>query len=457
VTQIGVDAPVSWPVPSERSRELYERAKLVLPGGVNGASRNNTPFPLSLTRAEGALIEDADGNSYVDFHCGFGAVLFGHCDPRVREAAVETLDSGGVTFASSHPLELKLAERIVDAVPSADQAVFACIGTEVTYHAIRLARVHTGRRRVIKFEGNYHGWHDYLYWSVRFSPEAAGPGRNAAPVPGSAGMSPEAGYELLICEYNDSERLEELFTRHGEEIAALIIEPIFHNGGIVMPAPGFLELCRELCTYHGAVLIFDEVITGFRQALGGAQEIFGVTPDLTTLGKAIANGFPIAVLAGRSSVMADLAPLGGAYYSGTFNGHLLNVAVANRCCEILVSDPPYEALNELGSAFKQGVSEAIEQLGVRARFDQFGSVWCLYFTRDEVKNYRDIAALAAGRGGEIQAEYRSFMLSRGFYIHPHTVLRGYLTTAHTIEHIDGAIVATAEFLEAHAQELREEP
>jgi len=174
---------VSWPVPSERSRELYERAKVVFPGGVNGASRNNTPYPLSLTRAEGALIEDADGNSYVDFHCGFGAVLFGHGDPRVREAAARTLDSGGVTFASSHPLELELAERIVDAVPSADQAVFACIGTEVTYHAIRLARVHTGRRRVIKFEGNYHGWHDYLYWSVRFSPEAAGPGRNAAPVP----------------------------------------------------------------------------------------------------------------------------------------------------------------------------------------------------------------------------------------------------------------------------------
>src|SRR5581483_7515319 len=159
----------------------------------------------------------------------------------------------------------------------------------------------------------------------------------------------------------------------------------------------------------------------------------------------------------RSSVMADLAPLGGAYYSGTFNGHLLNVAVANRCCEILVSDPPYEALNELGSACKQGVPEAIEQLGVRARLDQFGSVWCLYFTRDEVKNYRDIAALAAGRGGELQAEYRSFMLSRGFYIHPHTVLRGYLTTAHTREQIDGAVAATAEFLEAHAGELRDEP
>jgi glutamate-1-semialdehyde 2,1-aminomutase len=456
MTQAGVDAPVGWPVPSERSRELFNRATVVLPGGVNGASRSNVPYPLSLTQAQGAVVEDADGNSYVDFHCGFGSVLFGHGDPRVREAVDQVLDGGGVTFASSHPLELELAERIVAAVPSADQAVFACIGTEVTYHAVRLARVHTGRRRVVKFEGNYHGWHDYLYWSVRFNPAAAGPGRNAAPVPGSQGMSPEAGYELLICEYNDAERLEELFERHGEEIAALIIEPIFHNGGIVMPAPGFLELCRELCTYHGAVLIFDEVITGFRQALGGAQEIFGITPDLTTLGKAIANGFPIAVLAGRSSVMADLAPIGGAYYSGTFNGHLLNVAVANRCCEILTSEPPYEALDALGADFKRGVSGIIDELGVRARFDQFGSVWCLYFTRDEVRNYRDIAALAGGRGGALQAEYRSFMLLRGFYIHPHTVLRGYLTTAHTKDQIERAVAATGEFLELHARELREE-
>jgi glutamate-1-semialdehyde 2,1-aminomutase len=222
-----------------------------------------------------------------------------------------------------------------------------------------------------------------------------------------------------------------------------------------MPAPNFLELCRELCTYHGAVLIFDEVITGFRQALGGAQEIFGITPDLTTLGKAIANGFPISVLAGRSAVMADLAPLGGAYYSGTFNGHFLNVAVANRCCEILSSDPPYAALDELGAALRQGIDDAIADLGVRARIEQFRSVWTLYFTREEIRNYRDIAALAVGEGAAIQAEYRSFMLARGFYIHPHTVLRGYLTAVHTEEQIKAAVAATREFFELHAEELRE--
>lgn len=446
---------MEWPVPDRQSRALYERAKAVMPGGINGASRGNTPFPLSLTRAEGAHVEDADGNRYVDFHCGFGSVLLGHGDPRLREVVLETLDGGGVTFAASHPLEVELAERIVDAVPCADQAVFACIGTEVTYHAIRLARVHTGRRRVVKFEGNYHGWHDYLYWSVRFDPDAAGPSSDAAPIPGSGGMSPEAGSELLICEYNDGPRVEELFKRHGEEIAALIIEPIFHNGGVIMPAPNFLELCRELCTRHGAVLIFDEVITGFRQSLGGAQEILGVTPDLTTLGKAIANGYPISVLAGRSSVMADLAPLGDAYYSGTFNGHLLNVAVANRCCEILTSDPPYEMLAALGTALREGVERAIDDLGVAARIEQFGSVWTLYFTRAEIRNYRDTARLATGTGGAMQAAYRRFMLSRGFYIHPHTVLRGYLTAAHTREQVDAAVAATRAFLELHADELRD--
>jgi glutamate-1-semialdehyde 2,1-aminomutase len=441
-------------VPAERSHALYESAKRVFPGGVNGASRGNTPFPLSLTGGNGATISDADGNEYVDFHCGFGSVLLGHGEARIRDAVRDIVNGGGVTFAASHPLEVELAGRIVSALPSAEKVVFACIGTEVTYHAIRLARVHTGRRRIVKFEGNYHGWHDYLYWSVRIDPENAGPAASPIPVPNSAGMSPEAGDELLISEYNDAERVAQLFAAHGSEIAALIIEPIFHNGGVIMPDEGFLELCRNLCTRHGAVLIFDEVITGFRQGLGGAQQLLGVKPDLTTLGKAIANGFPIAVLAGREEVMADLAPVGGAYYSGTFNGHLLNVAAANRCCDILANDPPYERLAALGKTFHDAVTDAIDDMEIEARVDQLGSVWALYFTRDELRNYRDAARLATGDTGELQIEYRSFMLGRGFYIHPHTVLRGYITAAHTPEQMEAAAAATADFLKLNEKRLQ---
>ena len=287
-----------WPVPSARSKALAARAYEVMPGGVNGASRGMAPFPISMARADGAYIEDVDGNRYLDFHCGFGSVLLGHNDPRLRDTIAETLSERGVFFATAHELELELAERLTRTIPGAEQVVFGCTGTEMTYHAVRLARVHTGRRLVVKFEGSYHGWHDYLYWSVRFDPARSGPAVDPVPVAGSSGMSPDAEGEMLICEYNDTAHLEELFARHPAGIAAVIVEPIYHNGGVITPAAGFLEACRELCTRNGAVLIFDEVITGFRQALGGAQSLLGITPDVTTLGKAIANGFPIAVLAG---------------------------------------------------------------------------------------------------------------------------------------------------------------
>jgi glutamate-1-semialdehyde 2,1-aminomutase len=450
------DPAADWPVPADRSHALFDRARNVLPGGVNGASRLLAPFPIAMTRAEGAHIEDADGNRYLDFHSGFGSVLLGHNDPRLREAVAETLDRHGVTFATAHPLEVELAERLCALVPCAEQAVFSCIGTEVTYHAIRLARVHTGRRLLLKFEGNYHGWHDYAYFNVRFDIADAGPDDDPRPVPSSGGMG-DAADDVLMCQYNDTAHVEELFARHPEEIAALIVEPIYHNGGVVMPEPGFLETCRELCTRHGTVLIFDEVITGFRQALGGAQSLLGITPDLTTLGKAIANGYPVAVLAGRKEVMADLAPLGEAYYSGTFNGHLLNTAVALRCLEILEADPPYERLAALGTALRDGFDQAIADTGAAASVGQLGSVFSLYFTRRKIRSYRDIARYSSGRGGAVQAAYQKHLVSQGIYTHYQGyVIRGYLTGAHTREHVDALVTATRGFLELHGDELQEE-
>lgn len=442
-----------WPVPHSKSKAMFEQAKLVMPGGVDGQSRLDSPHPIFMARAEGAYIEDVDGNEYVDFHCGFGSVLLGHNDLRIRETIDETLTHSGVHYATAHPMEVELAGRLQRALPSAERMVFACTGTEVTYHAVRLARVHTNRRRVVKFEGNYHGWHDYLYWSVRFDPSIAGSVDHPIPVAQSAGMGAQAESEILTCGYNDIERLRVLFANHAADIAAIIVEPIFHNGGAVMPAPGFLETCRELCSQYGSVLIFDEVITGFRQSMGGAQTLFGVTPDLTTLGKAMANGFPISVLAGRREVMDDLSPLGSSYFSGTFNGHLLNVAIANRCCEILESEPPYESLSALGSRLRQGIEEAINGTDVPVRIAQFGSVWSLHFSVDPIGNYRDLAHISDTRGRAAEVAYRRFMMTRGYYIHPHSVIRGYLTTSHTREQIDGAISATHAFFEGYRDNL----
>jgi glutamate-1-semialdehyde 2,1-aminomutase len=289
---------------------------------------------------------------------------------------------------------------------------------------------------------------------VHFDPDVAGPAGDPIPVAESSGMDAQAADDVLTCSYNDAEHLAALFARHGEEIAAVIVEPVFHNGGVILPAPGFLEACRELCTRNGSVLIFDEVITGFRQALGGAQAIFGVTPDLTTMGKAIANGVPISVLAGRRDLMEGLSPLGPTFFSGTFNGHLLNVAIANRCCQILAEDPPYEHLASLGAALREGIEAAIEETGIDARVQQFGSVWSLYFTRDEIGSYRDIARFSLTKNDPVQSAYQRFMLTRGFYIHPHYMIRGYLTAAHTLEQIEGAVAATREFFIANAADLR---
>lgn len=456
LSDLASEVALGWPVPCETSRALHERAQRRIPGGVSGYGRLDRPFPLYMNRADGPFIEDVDGNRYVDFNCALGTVLLGHNDPRLREAITETLSRHGVNFATAHPVEIEFAERLARILPSAERATFALLGTEMTYHALRLARSYTGRRQVVKFEGNYHGWHDYLFWSVRFDPAEAGSPSSPIPIPGSDGMRPAVDSEVLVCGFNDTAHLEELFAVRGSEIAALIVEPIFHNAGVIMPAPGFLEACRELCTRHGALLIFDEIVTGFRQALGGAQSLFGITPDLTTLGKGIANGFPLSVLAGRADVMDTLARPGGAYVSGTYNGHLLNVAIGDRCVEILEEDPPYERLAALGAAVGRGIEEAIEETGVAASVSQFGSVWGLYFTREPIASYRDIARFATGRIAEIQIAYRRFMLSRGFYFQPHNVIRAYMCAAHTLEHVEGAVAATREFFELHADELSNE-
>jgi glutamate-1-semialdehyde 2,1-aminomutase len=403
-----------------------------------------------MTRARGSRIWDVDGNEYLDYHAAFGAVLLGHTHPEVTHAIAQVLDQHGVTFATANPLEVDLAERIVEMVPSAEKAVFSCTGTEATYHALRLARAVTGRDKILKIEGHYHGWHDYVAWSVHFDPtEGDNPRTDPRPVAGSEGIPPIIGASILVREYNDAVGIEDAIQRFGNQIAALILEPVFINGGVVLPEPGFLETCRRLCSQAGIVLIFDEVITGFRLAPGGAQERLSVTPDLTTMGKAVANGFPLSVLSGKAEFMSRLAPEGGVLFAGTFAGHVLNIAAALKTTEILRREGFYARLERLGQMLSDGIRGAIQETGVRAQIQQLGSVWTLYFTELPIRTYRDLASFAKDKENHLQRLYRRHMLQRGIYIHPHYVLRGYITAAHSEEDIHRTVVATAEFLRAH--------
>jgi len=449
-----VDALQAWPVESSESRRRFERARRVIPGGVEGEGRSYAPYPLYVQRADGSRMWDVDGNEYVDFHAAFGAILLGHNNPVVREAIESCLRERGIAYSAAHPLEAELAEQVVELVPSAEMAVFSCTGSEATYHAIRLARSVTGREKILKFEGHYHGWHDYVNWSVHLDVERDG-GEPRAPtaVPGSAGI-PRGLYDsVVVAQYNEPEALEDLVSRHADQLAALIVEPIYINAGVIMPEPGFLELCRELCDRYGVVLIFDEIITGFRVAPGGAQELLGVTPDLTTLGKAIANGMPISAVAGRRSLLEHFTPLGDTFFSGTFYGHTLSVAAALASTRHVTADRElYARLDELGKRLADGIQAAADHAGAKVVAASCGSIWSLFFRDKLPRTYRDAAAASKHTGPA--RDYQRWLLGNGVYVHPHYMIRGYLTDAHTAEDVDRVVELSAEFFERHADGLR---
>jgi glutamate-1-semialdehyde 2,1-aminomutase len=443
-----------WPVQVDASRRWYERALRVEPGGVQGEGRFYEPHPLFMQKADRARLWDVDGNEYIDYHASFGPAVLGYNHPKVRDAVMSVLDDCGPLFATPHALEVQLAERISEMVPSAEKTGFVCSGTEATYHAIRLARTATGRDKVLKFEGHYHGWHDYVTWSMRFDPSVAGgDASDPEPVPGSAGMLAAVRDSVVVREWNDFEGLQTAFERHGEELACLILEPICHASGVIPPEPGFLERARELCTEYGVKLIFDEVITGFRHASGGMQELLGITPDLTAMGKAVANGFPLSLVTGPKELIGNLSPEGGTFFSGTFNGQIINVAAALACTEVLRDEPVHERLDALGTRLRVGIQEQIEHTGVRAQISQFRSIWCVYLTDRPIRSFRDIAEFAKDKAHPLQRAYQRWMLSKGIYIQPMYALRAFISAAHTEDDIDRTVDATAEFFRAYNDEL----
>jgi glutamate-1-semialdehyde 2,1-aminomutase len=423
----------------QRSAGYMERARRVLAGGVNSNLRlAEKPAPLVVVRGRGAVIEDVDGREYIDYMLGMGPVILGHGDPAVTDAVVAAVRDG-LVFAGQHPFEADVAERIAAVVPSVEVLRCTSSGSEAVHAALRIARAATGRFKVVRFEGHYHGWLDTIYVAER--PEEEGP---AAPaLPGSRGQPPAAVQDVLVLPWNNPQALETAASRYRGQVAAVILEPILCNTGVILPKPGFLEAIRAWCDRDGAVLVFDEVITGFRVALGGAQSVLGIRPDLTTFGKAVANGFPLSAVGGRRDLMNVLAS-GGVLHGGTYNGNPPAMSAARATLDSLSAGDgaAYASMADAARLLMDGLRRAGADTGVPVLVQGPGPVFQMWITtRTAIDDPR--TARTAGA-----AEYEVFaqeMLRRGVRVIPGG--RWYLSVAHTAEHV-------ARTLEAAQQALR---
>ncbi len=405
-----------------KSAELFAKAQLLMPGGVNSpvrAFRAVGGDPVFICGGGGSHVTDVDGNSYVDYVMSWGPLILGHAHPEVTEALARTIATG-TSFGASTPGEVALAERIIEAVPSIERVRLVNSGTEATLSALRLARAATGRERILKFEGCYHGHADSVLVK-------AGSGVATLGLPDSPGV-PRALAELtLTAPYNDIAALEAVFDVHSNQLAAVIVEPVAGNMGTVPPAPGFLEKLRELTARHGAVLIFDEVMTGFRVAYGGAQQLYGIRPDLTTLGKVIGGGLPAAAYGGRSDLMDMVAPAGPVYQAGTLSGNPLAVAAGLKTLEVLRRPGFYDRLESVSENLASGLSASARHTGVPLVVNRVGSMITGFFTSQPVTDY---GSARKSDTSKFAAFFRA-MLERGVSLPPSQFEAAFVSAAHS--------------------------
>ncbi len=433
---------------TRRSEALWQEARKHSPMGAQGEGKYYAPYPLFIDRARGARLWDADGNEYIDYWNGAGPCVLGHAHPEVVEAVKDTLDARGVLFCAPHQWEMQLTQRLSEIVASAEMSAFGCGGSDALCYAVRVGRLATGRTKILKFEGSYHGWYDGLVFNITPDLAAAGPDGAPATVAESLGLPPEAAAHVTILPYNDQAAVERLFAAAGREYACVIVEPVMHGAGVgvLEPRPGYLQFLREICTRYGVVLVFDEILTGFRHDLGGAQRLMGVMPDLTAFGKAMSNGFPICALSGRREFMSHMSPQGRAYFSGTYNGNIVCVAAALKTIELLSDGSAHARLWALGKRFADGVNEAIRRLGVRARARHYGSMVTVHFSDRDLFDYRDVIRhhdKAANRA------FVDWVNDRGIYTKPRRVNRFAISTAHSEADIDRTVGIIADFLAHH--------
>jgi len=428
---------------SKKSSALFERAQRVIPGGVNSpvrAFRAVGRQPLFIKSASGATITDADDNTYIDYIGSWGPMILGHAHPVVIEALREAA-AFGTSFGAPTEIEIEIAEIINQAYPSIEKVRLVSSGTEATMSAIRVARGFTGRDKVIKFEGCYHGHSDSLLVK-------AGSGLATFSTPDSAGVPADFARNTIIAQFNDADELRKIFAEQGSEIACVIIEPIAGNMGCVPPKPGYLEAVREITAEYGALLIFDEVMTCFRVAYGGAQQLYNIKPDVTCLGKIIGGGLPAAAFGGREEVMNCIAPLGPVYQAGTLSGNPLAVTAGLTTLKLLKQLNPYEQLERASAKLEQGLREAALEAGIAATTNRVGSMMTAFFTDETVVDWNT----AKTSNTERYAQFFRTMLQEGIYLAPSQYECAFLGIMHTDEYIEKTITAARKAFRAISEQ-----
>jgi glutamate-1-semialdehyde 2,1-aminomutase len=414
-----------------QSARLFAEAQEVIASGVNSTARTPrsgwSPYPLFVDHGEGSRIVDADGNQFIDYLLGLGPMLLGHRPEKVTKAVVDFISQRGTVFALPVADEIELARKIIAAVPSVEQVHLANTGTEAVLYAVRLARAYTRRGKIIRFEGMYHGFSDAVYWSKHPPLEMAGPESRPVPVPQGPGLPEGLADSLIVLPWNDGEVLGRVIREHGKDIAAVITEPIMCNTGCILPAPGYLKLMRQLTHEFGIVLIFDEVITGFRIAVGGAQQYYGVVPDLTVMAKGFGGGFPIAAVGGNKEIMQLVAD-GTVSMAGTYSGNGIAVSAANATLDFLMMPGIYQSLFDKSERLMQGIRERLESEGLHTRVVGVGPLFQVWFTDPPIRNYRDAVRFARKDLFRIWWEE---MMKRGVLFHPDAFENLFVSFAHT--------------------------
>lgn len=409
-----------------RSEELYNEAKKYLPGGVNSPVRAYQPYPFFATEAEGSRIYDADGNTYLDYCLAYGPLVMGHANPVVMGAVLNQM-SRGTAYGVPTEKEIELAREVVDRMPCAEMVRFVSTGTEATMSAIRLSRAWSGRKKIIKFEGAYHGAHDYTLVKS---------GSGAVGLPDSPGVPEETTKNTVLAPFNDEEALVEIFDNMGDEIAAIILEPVMGNVGCIEPKEGYLKFLRKLTSENDSALIFDEVITGFRLSRGGAQEYYGVTPELVTMGKILGGGFPMGALAGKKELMEMIAPSGDVYQAGTFNGNPISITAGLTTMELL-DNKFYEDLNNSGNQMRSGIQDILDDRSLNYQVAGLVSMFQIYFTEKEVWDYADAKTADTSKF----SCYFHQLLQEGVFIPPSQFECCFLSTAHSSKDINSTLEA----------------
>ncbi len=416
----------------ERSKQAYLKARQYIPGGVNSPARSWGAVggePLFFRQGKGCHIWDVDGNGYIDYVCSWGPLILGHANPQVIDAVQEALKKG-TSFGAPTEQETELAQLIVEAFPSIELGRLVNSGTEATMSALRVARAFTGRAKVIKFEGGYHGHADALLVNV-------GSGAAAHGTPSSAGVNPSYAQDTLVATYNSLESVEDLLRAYPEDVACVIVEPVAANMGVVPPEPGFLEGLRQLTTNYRALLIFDEVITGFRVTSGGAQQLYGIDADITCLGKVIGGGLPIGAYGGKKEIMSVVSPLGPMYQAGTLSGNPVATAAGIATLRLLGQPGVYDQLEYKGKRLAEGLREAFAQAGVPVHINRVGSILTPFFSSQEVSNWESASACDSSAF----ARFFHRMLQEGVYLPPSPYEAAFISLAHTDDDIQSTVEA----------------